>query len=139
MNNDTKRLAREWAERKQKQAERHWEDSGYTIREDTQAAIKNVLATTPPLTMADVEWEVGKHALTGATCSIGGGERVMIAPIDGRILNVPLRTGFPALTMPSELTPNGKHYELQDMTDVPEYPEPERPETLETVEKESAK
>ena len=125
MNNDTKRLAREWAERKQKQAERHWEDSGYTIREDTQAAIKHVLATTPEPTMEDVEWEDKKHHLAGATTP-DGDEVVMMwhdANGTGHIIadvGEGPRDAF---------TPNGKRYELREITD-----EPERPETLETVE-----
>lgn len=124
------KLAYQWAEEK---IQLSAENPG-VFTQESLAAAEVLLKVFKKPTMADVEWDVEKHALAGATCSIGSGERVMIAPIDGRILNVPLRTGFPALTMPSELTPNGKHYELQDMTDVPEDPEPERPETLETVE-----
>lgn len=131
MNNDTKRLARKWAERKQKQAERHWEDSGYTIREDTQAAIKHVLATTPEPTMEDVEWEDKKHHLAGATTP-DGDEVVMMwhdANGTGHII-ADLGEG------PREsLTPNGKRYELVEVTDKPEpADEPEHPETLETLE-----
>ena len=129
MRNEQERLAREWAERKREQAKRHWEDSGYSIREDTQAAIEHILATTAPPSMADVKWEDEKHYLAGATSEIDGSECVMIAPLDDLIVNVPLGGGRLALTSPGALTPDGKRYEPREIGD-----EPEHPETLYTVE-----
>lgn len=124
------KLARQWAERKKAQAKRHVEDAGYFPREDTLAAIEHVLATTTdPLTMADVEWEVEKHYLAGATSEIDGSELVMVAPLDDLIVSAKPGGDRVSLTSPETLTPNGKKYELRE---VGATAEPEHPATLET-------
>lgn len=60
MNNNTKRLAREWAERIKAAPE-----GTYTPR--AIAAAEHILATTTPPTMAEVEWNNEEHHLAGAT------------------------------------------------------------------------
>lgn len=128
MRNEQERLAREWAERKREQAKRHWEDSGYSIREDTQAAIDYILATTTPEpTMADVEWDDEKHRGLGAVDEAGQ-EWVMLQDDGGYINCIGLDLN-PVGAERGELTPNGKRYELREVTG-----EPEHPEVLSTVE-----
>ena len=136
MSNDTARLARQWAHRKQAQAKQHLEDAGYFIREDTQAAIEHILATTTdPLTMADVEWDDEKHYLAGATSELTSNEVVMLGPRAGMIDCFRIETGKTISTTRNALTPNGKRYELVEVTDKPDQAdEPEYPETLTTVE-----
>lgn len=109
------KLARQWAERKKALAKRHMEDAGYFPREDTLAAIEHVLATTTPLTMADVVWDWEKHYLAGATNEIGDVECVMIAPMDGMIVNAEFGDGRLVRTSPGALTPNGRRYELREV------------------------
>ena len=87
------------------------------------------MATTDPLTMADVEWDWEKHYLAGATNEIGDVECVMIAPMDGMIVNAELGDGRLVRTSTVALTPNGKRYELREVG-APE--QPEHPETLVT-------
>ena len=119
------KLARQWAERKQAQAKRHMEDAGYFPREDTMAAIEHVLATTDPLTMADVEWDTKKHHLAGATLP-DGHEVVMMWPDTYGTGHIIAKEG----EWPRErLTPNGKRYELREVG-APE--QPEHPATLVT-------
>lgn len=121
------KLARQWAERKKAQAKRHMEDAGYFPREDTMAAIEHVLATTDPLTMADVEWDTKKHHLAGATLP-DGHEVVMMWPDTYGTGHIIAKEG----EWPRErLTPNGKRYELREVG-APE--QPAHPATLETVE-----
>lgn len=87
-----------------------------------QAAAEYILATTPPPTMADVEWDDEKHHLHGATAP-DGEEVVMMWPEDDYI-----RTAQESWSRDC-LTPNGKRYELREVG-APE--EPEHPETLVT-------
>lgn len=105
----TDQLARKWAEKIKA-------DSTITRYEDVYAAADFILDNTPKPTMADVEWEDEKHYLAGATSEIDGSECVMIAPLDGLIVNVPLWGGRLALTSPGALTPNGKRYEPREVT-----------------------
>lgn len=101
---------------------------------DMLAAADHILATTGPLTMADVEWD-DKHFLAGATLSTeeSAEELVMCGfTRDGEIYVVqpnPGRGKRGYWPMPGDLTPNGKRYELREVTDKPEHPE-----TLTTVE-----
>ena len=125
-------MARQWAERKKAQAKRHLEDAGYFPREDTMAAIEHIMATTTEPTMADVEWDDEKHHLAGATLP-SGYEVVMFWAEDDYIITDQESWSRDCLT------PNGKQYELVEVTDRPEASDeqdqqPAHPEVLETVE-----
>lgn len=121
MSNNTARLAREWAESR----------NPNSLTGAAKAAREHILATTDPLTMADVEWDWEKHYLAGATNEIGDVECVMIAPMDGMIVNAELGDGRLVRTSTVALTPNGKKYELREVG-APE--QPAHPATLETLE-----
>ena len=122
------KLARQWAERKRKQVQRHLEDAGYFPREDTMAAIEHILATTTPPTMADVEWDDEKHYLAGATTSEGGSV-VMLWHDD---IDTDHIITDKEEWRRDQLTPNGKRYELREVTDKPD--EPNHPATLTALE-----
>ena len=123
--NETQRLARQWAERAKNS--KYFDE----YADDAAAAVELVLATTTPLTMADVDWDWEKHYLAGATNEIGDVECVMIAPMDGMIVNAELGDGRLVRTSTVALTPNGKRYELREVG-APE--QPEHPATLTTLE-----
>lgn len=99
-----------------------------------QAAAEYILATTTPLTMADVEWDDKEHYLSGAVDSDGievvmmGWRGLLILVSDVDQMNI---SYAPVLEDPKDLTPNGKRYELRDIG-APE--QPEHPATLETLE-----
>lgn len=115
--NEQERLALQWAEQvKSKPA--------VFCSQDALAAAEHILATTTPPTMADVEWNDEEHHLAGATTPEGN-EVVMIHynSLTGRVATV---DGY---ALDSALTPNGKRYELVEVSG-----EPERPETLTTLE-----
>ncbi|HCG2982321.1 hypothetical protein ACL1CN_10370 [Corynebacterium striatum] len=124
MNNNTERLAREWAEKIKAipRADR---------RTDVTAAMEYILANTTPPTMADVEWDFDKHYLAGAV-DLDGNEVTMVGVRDGliRVFDVAdiNRYYAPVLENPNHLTPNRKRYELREIS------EPEHPETLTTLE-----
>ena len=92
--------------------------------EDVLAAADHILATTDPLTMADVEWDDEKHHLAGATLP-NGEEVVMMWPDTYGTGNIIAKEGE---WTRDRLTPNGKRYELveftdkQDSTDTPTHP-----------------
>ena len=129
MSEDLKAAARRWA----------WEymlcnaELPEYAQDDEYRAAQHILATTTPLTMADVEWNDEKHHLAGAVFEAEGSTCpvVMIGEtLDSLgIYSVDLdeNTGF----WPSQedLTPNGKKYELRE---VGAPAEPEHPVTLET-------
>lgn len=119
MSNEVARLARQWADTRNPD----------TLTEVARAAREHILATTTPLTMADVEWNDEKHYLAGATNSIGDKECVMIAEAEGMIVNAELGDDCVVLTSLGALTPNGKRYELREIG-APE--QPAHPETLVT-------
>lgn len=120
------KLARQWAERIKAAPDETYVD-------DVVAAAEHIMATTDPLTMADVEWNDEKHYLAGAVFEAEGSTCpvVMIGEtLDSLgIYSVDLdeNTGF----WPSQedLTPNGKRYELREIG-APE--QPAHPETLVT-------
>lgn len=114
--NDTERLAREWAE----MIKAAPEDYGLA---SVHAAAEYILATTTPPTMADVEWDTKEHHLAGATLS--GGSEVVMMWYDEDTNLIVTEKGFAPC---EDLTPNGKRYELREIT------EPEHPETLTTME-----
>ena len=111
MRNQQERLAREWAERVKSVPEVNYGP-------EANAAAEIVLATTTPPSMADVEWDHEKHHLAGATTS-SGKELVMfrldIDDDDCVFTNL-------GCCSRDLLTPNGKKYELREITDEPEHP-----------------
>lgn len=119
MSNDTARLRR-WAESVLAMPAGHHD-------EDVLAVADHILATTGPLTMADVEWD-DKHFLAGATINEGDSAKEMVMcgfTRDGEIYVVepnPGRGKRGYWPMPGDLTPNGKRYELVEVTDKPENP-----------------
>ena len=64
MSNERERLAREWAESKLAMPTGH-------LDADVIAAAEHIMATTTPLSMADVEWDDEKHRGAGATDTNG--------------------------------------------------------------------
>lgn len=119
MSNERERLARQWAENFKA-------DILYdATMDELAAASEHIMATTTEPTMADVEWSGEKHHLAGATLP-DGGEVVMMWPDNYGTGHIIAKEGeWP----PERLTPNGKKYELVEVTDKPEHPE-----TLTTVE-----
>lgn len=121
------RLAREWA----KDCQREGKLPAYGIA--AQAAAEHILATTTEPTMADVEWDNEKHRGLGAVDEAGQGW-VMLQDDGGYINCIGLDLN-PVGAERGDLTPNGKRYELVEVTDKPaQADEPEYPETLTTVE-----
>ena len=122
------KLARQWAI--------DLKDGVYGSYDDeSSAAAEYILATTTPPTMADVYWDDEKHYLAGAedACgdpcvmlSRGSVDQIWaIDTADKELFRLPAKN----------TTPNGKRYELVEVTDKPENPdEPDHPEVLETVE-----
>lgn len=105
-NTETARLARQWAE----------EADPKLLSEMTRAVRDHILATTDPPTMADVEWDDEKHHLAGATLP-NGEEVVMMWPDTYGTGNIIAKEGE---WTRDRLTPNGKRYELVEVTDKPE-------------------
>lgn len=122
MSNERERLAREWATSTLPKGDAK-----------TLAAIEHIMATTTEPRMEEVEWEDEKHFLAGAVYEVEGSTCPVVMVGETRdgceIYSVDLdeHTGF--WPMHGDLTPNGKKYELVEVTD-----EPEHPETLCTVE-----
>lgn len=124
MSNERERLAREWAESKLAMPTGH-------LDADVIAAAEHILATTTEPTMADVEWDDKKHYLAGATTTTGEVVVMMRHDTDDTDLIVCDQNAW----QPYQLTPNGKRYELVEVTDKPaQADEPEYPETLTTLE-----
>ena len=111
--NETARLARQLAE--------HVKAVDYTSPEIVATA-EHILATTTPLTMADVDWDDEKHDLAGATD--GDGDAVVMCGenADDEINVIVLWDHHTYSAPKSELTPNGKRYELREVTDKPAHP-----------------
>lgn len=127
MSNERERLARQWAESKLAMPTGH-------LDADVIAAAEHILATTTEPTMADVEWDGDKHFLAGATLDTEESAEEMVMcgfTRDGEIYVVepnPGRGKRGYWPMPGDLTPNGKKYELVEVTGD------EHPETLTTLE-----
>lgn len=123
MTNEKEKLAREWAESKLAMPTGH-------LDADVLAAADHILATTTEPTMDEVEWNGDTHALTGAVVDVGGGpvDVVMLAgSVDG--IDYATLDGKFGYEPRYYFTPNGKKYELREVTDKPEHPE-----TLRTLE-----
>lgn len=87
--------------------------------------IKELLASSPRTahTMAGVEWNHGKHHLSGADCE--GEPAVMISPCGGdgmsrNIALISLDDGFFLEETDKYVVPNGKRYRLVEALDHPE-------------------
>lgn len=118
MSNERERLARQWAENFKA-------DILYdATMDELAAASEHILATTTPLTMADVEWDDKKHFLAGATHKETNAPLVMIGPAmrDKTTDCVALSLNCGYQVENHNLTPNGKRYELVEVTDKPENP-----------------
>ena len=108
-------------------------------QDDEYRAAQLILATTTPPTMADVEWDDEKHRGAGATDTISGKSWVMIQD-DGDYVNCIDFDMESFGILASELTPNGKKYELHEMGETVSSNEKvgpdqkEHPETLRTAE-----
>ena len=122
-NTETQRLARKWVQKTNPKGDR-----------ETLAAIEQILATTDPLTMADVEWNDEKHYLAEAVHPNFGKVIMLFQNADtGNIFVNFYEDGERHLVYatPEYLTPNSKRYELREVG-APE--QPAHPETLETLE-----
>lgn len=119
MSNERERLAREWAE----------SVNPKMPNEYVCAARDHILATTKEPTMADVEWDAEKHVLAGATLLTNNDEQVDVVMLakDVNLIDYATMGGEYGYEHCSYFTPNGKEYELREVTD-----EPENPETLVT-------
>lgn len=135
---DREKLAREWAV---SVTQTESISPGFTHK-DMLAAAEYILDTTTPPTMADVEWDDKEHYLAGAVCEVEGAREVvvMVSPRhDGQILCLNAEVSGAWLTpLPSDLTPNGKRYELREVTvssnETVGSDQPDHPEVLTTVE-----
>lgn len=117
-NTETQRLARKWVQKARPKGDR-----------ETLAAMEHIMATTEPLTMADVGWDDEKHRGAGATDT--NGKVWIMSQNDGDYINC-VGLDMSTCGAPEEtLTPNGKRYELREVG-APE--QPEHPATLETLE-----
>lgn len=85
-------------------------------------AATRILDATAPLTMEDVEWEDEKHRFAGATFD-GSDDVVMLEAGEFRISVFDLEDEESFWTDHGYLVPNGKKYELREVTDKPEHPE----------------
>lgn len=152
--NNRERLAREWAAYYKDDFPKFTEGSrAAEIVKKAKAAAEYILATTTPPTMAEEGWDDSEHFLSGAV-DPDGCEVVMLGMYDSnvRVCDVGQASEdcVTVLEKPESLTPNGKRYELVDVTDQqwdPEecgptvsqgenvaYDQPKHPKVLRTVE-----
>lgn len=125
MSNERECLARQWAENFKA-------DILYdATMDELAAASEHILATTNPPTMDKVAWDVEKHVLAGARLHTDNDEQVDVVMLakDVSIIDYATLDGKPGYEHCSYFTPNGKRYELLEVTDKPECPE-----TLSTLE-----
>ncbi|MDK8242535.1 hypothetical protein [Corynebacterium coyleae] len=115
MRDEQERLARQWAESKLAMPTGH-------LDADVIAAANHILATTKEPTMADVEWDHDKHYLAGAVDAYGS-EVIMHSRVDDCEIAT-IRPGdetHGGRNWDTDLIPNGKRYELREITE-PEHP-----------------
>ncbi|MBC3179392.1 hypothetical protein [Corynebacterium lujinxingii] len=119
MRNNQERLAREWAERIKSVPEVNYGP-------EANAAAEIVLATTTPPTMADAEWEHEKHHLAGANYKDGSPVVMIDATGLGEIYSIDLGAPHGRMFFPymGDLIPNGKRYELREITEPEHLVEP---------------
>lgn len=127
---EQERLAREWATTTTPQGDMR-----------VRAAIAHIMSTTTPPTMAEIGWEDGEHYFAGAVDE--DGDEVVMLGLEGdniRVVDAEITdcgyTHF--LEYPKNLTPNGKRYELRDITVSQDEKvgadQAEHPKVLRTVE-----
>lgn len=110
MSDERERLARQWAERIKSVPELRYDL-------DANAAADFILEHTSPPTMADVEWDDDKHYLAGATGPFG--DEVVMMWYDDATDHISTNgEEWPR----DRLTPNGKRYELHEVTNKTEHP-----------------
>lgn len=127
------KLARLWAEGYQKNYPEFLPEShANEMVKRAKAAADYIMEHTTPPTMEGVEWEHELHHFAGATADTGE-DVVMVDPHGPGITVIDLDTEEVVAASPLAITPNGKRYELVDVTDEPE-PGPEHPKWLRTVE-----
>lgn len=114
------KMARRWAESR----------NPNSLSEDARAARAYILDHTAPQSMADVEWDAEKHVLAGATLLTDNDEQVNVVMLakDVSLIEYTTMGGEYGYEHYSYFTPNGKKYELREVT-VDEHPE-----TLTTLE-----
>lgn len=104
----------------QEQLAREWADYAKNCEvssPEEQAAAEFILANTKPPTMEDVEWDVAEHYLAGATIAVSQAECVMLSKREnGMIATAPVDGDHVIFATPGQLTPNGKRYELREVT-----------------------
>ena len=115
------KMARRWAESR----------NPNSLSEDARAARAYILDHTAPQSMADVKWDAEKHVLAGATLLTDNDEQVDVVMLakDISIIDYTTLDGKRGYEHCSYFTPNGKKYELVEVTGKPDHPE-----TLTTVE-----
>ena len=122
------KLAREWA----KTIRDAVDQNPTKFNEKARAAADYILANVPEPTMADVEWSDEKHHLAGATMkrafSESSVEVVMQFDRNDVFIDYTTLGGEHGMVERRDLTPNGKKYELREVTGD------DHPETLTTVE-----
>lgn len=128
------KLARQWAESRAQFDNRS---------ERERAAAEFILEHTGPETMEGVVWDDKKHYLAGAEFK-GGGDTCPVVMVgetrEDRIYAVDLKGNYGFWPMPEALTPNGKRYELREVTVssnenvADKQAEPAHPKYLETLE-----
>lgn len=117
MMDDRDNIVRQWAENYLRSAKREDDPVLYAVAE-------YAMATTKPLTMADVKWDANLHFLAGATTedgdevvmlSVRGESGILTASLDGSREDLEFSA--------SELIPNGKEYDLRKITDTHDHPD----------------
>ncbi len=106
------KLARQWAESR----------NPNSLSEDARAAREYILEHVAPQRMDEVAWSDEEHALAGAIMDIGNGpvEVIMLSVDSDGYLDYATLDGKVAHEMRYEFTPNGKRYELVEVTEHPE-------------------
>ena len=117
---DREKLAREWAEYYQGDWPQFTPGSrAAELVEKAKAAAEYILEHMAPPTMADMEWDDDIHRGLGAVDDAGQ-EWVILQDDDPYISLIGLDLN-PVGAKREELTPNGKRYELREITDVPDH------------------
>lgn len=125
--NDYDKRAIEWSDKYLQRPDK--EDSP-----ELYAAAMSIQANVTRPTMADIQWLEEVHYLAGATVDAGIYEKDVVMlnlAYDDRLSCHHLDGGYPATWPMSRITPNGKRYEIREVSGVDTA---NHPETLFTVE-----
>lgn len=128
------RIAREWAE----DIIERGRGKALWLHDGCLAAAELVLANTKPLTMEGVQWDDDEHYLAGATVAVSQAECVMLSDGEnGMIATAPMGGDHVIFATPAKLAPNGKRYELREVTvssgENVAVDQPEHPQVLRTM------